>query len=129
MNLSTILNERVGISIGRLPTHTVFALRGDMDHTTAPALRERLLIALHHVKTPVVIDLSRVSVCDASGMALLVDLRRRAGLHGIRTSLAAPQPHVGELLRVTGLHRAFTIHSTLAAARLDRRVTARTAVA
>jgi anti-sigma B factor antagonist len=118
MNLNTILNGGAGFTRNQLPTHAVFALRGDIDRTTAPALRERLLIALHHTKTPVIIDLSRVSSCDSSGLALLVGARRRARLHGIPTSLAAPQPRVSEQLRVTGLHRAFTIHPTLAAAKL-----------
>lgn len=129
MNLTNILDDSVGLCISRLPTHTVFALRGDIDHTTTSPLRERLLIALRHAAKPVVIDLSRVSSCDASGLALLVCARRRAGLHGIRISLAAPQPHVSKCLRSTGLHRAFTIHPTLAAARPDRGGTARTAMA
>jgi anti-anti-sigma factor len=119
VNLNTILTGRAGFTSSQLPTHAVFALRGDIDRTTAPALRERLLIALHHTETPVIIDLSRVSSCDNSGLALLVGARRRARLHGIPTSLAAPQPRVSDLLRVTGLHRAFTIHPTLAAAQLN----------
>jgi anti-anti-sigma factor len=129
MNLNTILDDRAGFSSSQSPTHAVFALRGDVDRSTTPALRERLLIALHHTNTPVIIDLSRVSSCDNSGLALLVGARRRARLHGIHTSLAAPQPRVSELLRVTGLHRAFTIHPTLAAARLKGGAVARAAVA
>ena len=129
MNLNTIFNGRADFSISRSITHTVFALGGDMDRTTVPAFRERLLIALHHTNTPVIIDLSRVRSCDSSGLALLVDARRRAKLHGIHTCLAAPQPRISELLRITGLHRVFTIHSTLAAAHMSRRAADRSAVA
>jgi anti-sigma B factor antagonist len=129
MNVNTTLTERAGFSSSQLLTHAVFTLRGDVDRSTTPALRERLLIALHHTKTPVIIDLSRVSSCDGSGLALLIGARRRARLHGIHTSLAAPQPRVSDLLRSTGLHRAFTIHPTLAAAQLNRRAVARAAVA
>jgi anti-sigma B factor antagonist len=120
MNPNTVLGERAGFSSSQLPTHAVFALCGDMDRGTAPALRERLLIALHHTNTPVIIDLSLVSSCDSAGLALLVGARRRARLRGIHTSLAAPQPRVSDLLRTTGLHRAFTIHPSLAAAQLKR---------
>ena len=129
MNVNTILNGRADFSISRSTTHAVFALGGDVDRTTVSAFRERLLIALHHTKTPVIIDLSRVKSCDSSGLALLVGARRRAKLHGIHTSLAAPQPRVGELLRISGLHRVFTIHSTLAAAHLTRGAVVRSAVA
>jgi anti-anti-sigma factor len=129
MNLNTILNGRADFSISRSTTHAVFALGGDVDRTTVSAFRERLLIALHHTNTPVIIDLSRVRSCDSSGVALLVGARRRAKLHGIHTSLAAPQPRLSEILRITGLHRVFTIHSTLAAARVSRGAADRSAVA
>jgi anti-anti-sigma factor len=129
MNLTTILDDS-GLCVSQLPAHTVFALRGDLDQTTTPALLERLLIALRHAAKPVIIDMSRVSSCDASGVALLVCGRRRAALHRIRVTLAAPQPHVNTLLRSRGMHRAFTIYATLAAARSDRGgAAARTAVA
>jgi anti-sigma B factor antagonist len=59
-----------------------------------------------------------VSFCDASGLALLVGAQRRARLHGLTVILAAPPPKMSKLLRITGLDRAFTIHATLAAARL-----------
>jgi anti-anti-sigma factor len=104
----------------RLPGHTVIALRGELDIATTPALRTRILTILADTTTPVIIDLSAVSFCDASGLALLVGTQRRARLHGLAVTLAAPRPNVAKLLRVTGLDRAFVVRPTLTDTQLGR---------
>ena len=48
-----------------------------------------------------VIDLSGVSFCDVSALAVLVATQRRAGRLGITVRLSAPRPQVTRLLRVT----------------------------
>lgn len=106
------------LSTRRLPGHTVIAIRGELDIGTTAALRDRILTVLKDTAASVIIDLSEVSFCDASGLALLVGTRRRAGLYGVTVVLAAPRPSVRKLLHITGLDRAFTIHPTLVAARL-----------
>jgi anti-anti-sigma factor len=100
--------------------HTIIAIRGDLDMATTAALRGRILTILANATTPVIVDLSAVSFCDASGLALLVGARRRARLHGLTLTLAAPRPHVTKLLRITGLDNAFAVHPTLAAAQLSQ---------
>jgi anti-anti-sigma factor len=102
----------------RLPGHTVIAIHGELDIATTASLRIRILTILKETTTPLIIDLSGVSFCDASGLALLVGAQRRARLHRVTITLAAPRPNVAKLLRITGLDRAFTIHPTLASARL-----------
>jgi anti-anti-sigma factor len=102
----------------RLPRHTLIEVHGELDIATTASLRNRILTLLKDTTTPVIIDLSGVGFCDASGLALLVGARRRARLHGLSVTLAAPRPNVAKLLRITGLDRAFTIHPTLASARL-----------
>lgn len=99
--------------------HTVVALRGEIDIATAPALRERLnralaLAARHHRR--LVIDLSGVSFCDASGLAVLVGTLRRARRLATPMCLAAPRPQVAKLLSTTGLDRSLTVHDTLTVA-------------
>jgi anti-sigma B factor antagonist len=105
----------------RLPGHTVIAVHGELDITTTASLRDRILTLLKDTTpTTMIIDLSGVSFCDASGLALLIGAQRRARLHGVTIALAAPRPNVAKLLRTTGLDRAFTIHPTLATSRLGR---------
>jgi anti-anti-sigma factor len=115
MRLNTV-PSRVRLSARRLPTHIVVTIDGQLDVTSSAFLRDRLLIVLHHTTVPMIIDLSKVSSCDAAGLAPLVGASRRGLLHGVQVSLAAPQPYLTLLLRITGLHRVFAIHPTLATA-------------
>ncbi|MBC6459899.1 STAS domain-containing protein [Actinomadura sp. HBU206391] len=99
--------------------HKVVALRGEIDIATTPALRERLNDALgSRARSPrrLIIDLSGVTFCDASGLALLIGTQRRARLLGTRVSLVAPRSQVVKLLQITGLRRSLTVHATLTTA-------------
>ena len=96
--------------------YTIVAISGELDIANAYALRERLLDVLHRAGIRLVLDLSAVSFCDASGLATLVATRRRAVLLGGALRLAGAQPQVLKILRVTGLHRHLAIYPTTAAA-------------
>jgi anti-sigma B factor antagonist len=98
-----------GLSRERFAEHTVITLTGDLDIASTPSLRERLHIALRNTGAHVVIDLSGVTFCDASGLALLVGARRRTEPRGTTVALAAPRPQLAKLLHVTGLFRVFTV--------------------
>ena len=96
--------------------HTIAALSGELGIECAPALREQLLGLLRPAASRLVIDLSRVSYADASGLAVLVGTGRRAGLLGGYMRLAAPAPGVANVLRITGLHLRLDIFPTVQAA-------------
>lgn len=97
----------------RRPGRTIIALHGDLDLTSAPALREHLLAALRHSARLLILDLDEVSFCDAAGLTVLLGTQRRAAGLGITLSLAAPNPQVAKLLRITGLDRCLTVHPAL----------------
>jgi anti-anti-sigma factor len=120
---------RVRLFSRRLSGHTVIAIRGELDLATTAPLRDRILTILKDTTSPVIVDLSGVSFCDASGLALLVGTQRRATMHGLTVALAAPRPNLHKLLRITGLDRAFTVHPTLADAQLGRGLADHTAAA
>ena len=84
-----------------------------LDIDGAPALRERLIDVLHRGAGLLVLDLSQVRSCDASGLAVLIGTQRRARLLGIMMRLAAPSLPVVRVLRSTGLDRSFTIYPDL----------------
>ncbi|MFD8528014.1 STAS domain-containing protein [Streptosporangium canum] len=94
------------------PATTIVPLYGEIDIFTSPALRERLLRALRLSTGPLVLDLSRASFCDVSGLAVLVGTQRRARALGITLRLAAPRSQTVRLLRVTGLDRVLTTHGS-----------------
>ncbi|GGL02197.1 STAS domain-containing protein [Planomonospora parontospora] len=90
----------------RPPVPTVVRLSGEIDILTGRAIRERLLDALRHSAGPLVLDLSEVSFCDASGLSVLVGVQRRARELGVALILTAPRPHMSRILRITGLDRS-----------------------
>src|SRR4051794_40354235 len=91
-------SSRVRLLSRRQSGHTVISIRGELDIATTASLRDRILTVLKDTTSPVIVDLSGVTFCDASGLALLVGTRRRAALHGLTVTLAAPRPNVAKLL-------------------------------
>ena len=91
---------------------TIVRLCGALDIEVAPALRERLIDVLHRGPGLLVLDLSQVLSCDASGLAVLIGTQRRASLLGTKVRLLAPSLPVRKVLRSTGLDRSFSIYAT-----------------
>jgi anti-anti-sigma factor len=107
------VQAQAGLSVLSLPGFTIARLAGEIDIATTPALRERLLSVPGPDVRLLIIDLSGVSYCDVSGLAVLIGAQRRARGLGITVRLAAPRPQMARLLRVTGLESHFTICATL----------------
>jgi anti-anti-sigma factor len=95
---------------------TVAELAGELDIACTPALREQLLGLLRTGSGRLVIDLSKVSFCDARGLAVLVGTGRRARLLGGFLRLAAVSPQADRVLHITGLHRHLDVFPTVQAA-------------
>ena len=95
---------------------TIAGLSGELDIACAPALREQLLGLLGPGSSRLVIDLSKVSHCDASGLAVLIGAGRRARLLGGFLRLAAVSPQVDQGLHVTGLRQHLGVFPTVQAA-------------
>ncbi|WP_396453212.1 STAS domain-containing protein [Actinomadura sp.] len=104
--------EPVDLTLERLNERTVIAISGELDATSTPFLRVRLYAALRDCGAHVTVDLSDVTSCDASGLAMLVGARRRAEATGTALTLARPRPQPADLLRATGLHRVFMVGSS-----------------
>jgi len=95
---------------------TIAALSGELDIACAPALREQLLGLLRPGSSRLVIDLSKVSHCDANGLAVLIGTGRRARLLGRFLRLAAVSPQVDHELNITGLRQHLGVFPTVQAA-------------
>ncbi len=105
-----------GFSVSTEGGYTVVSLSGELDVACTPVLREQLLGVLRPRASRLVIDLSDVSFCDASGLAVLVGTGRRARLLGGVLRLAAPSPAVVSALRLGGLLGQFDVFPTVLAA-------------
>jgi anti-anti-sigma factor len=104
------------LSLSSQAGYTVATISGDLDIACVPVLREQLLGVLGPYANRMIIDLSGVTFCDASGLAVLVGVGRRAQLLDGVLRLAAPAPPVATVLRLTGLDLHFQIFPTLRAA-------------
>jgi anti-sigma B factor antagonist len=107
------VQAEMSLSVLSRPGFTIVRLEGDLDIATTPVLRERLLGVLGPGVRLLIIDLSGVSFCDVSALAVLIGTQRRARGQGSTVRLAAPRPQLAKLLRVTGLDRHFTICAAL----------------
>jgi anti-anti-sigma factor len=105
MNSGTTANPGLDLAAQTAGGITIAELTGELDIASAPALRDQLLGLLRPGSSRLVIDLSGVSFCDASGLEVLVNTARRARLLGGFLRLAAVSPQVGQVLNITGLHR------------------------
>ncbi|MEU8118338.1 STAS domain-containing protein [Spirillospora sp. NPDC049024] len=119
MQTADTASPEAGLHREQFAEHTVIAITGDLDISSVPALRGRLDVALRDAGAHVVIDLSGVTFCDASGLALLTGARRSAEPAGTAIVLAGPRPHMVRLLRVSGLSRVFAVHPSVDAARVS----------
>jgi anti-anti-sigma factor len=107
----------------------IAVLRGGLDITSSPTLREKLLGLLCPGTSRLIVDLSAVRYADASGLAVLVGAGRRADLLGGWLRLASPTPDVARVLSATGLDRYLAAFPTVADAITGRRPDAGTAEA
>ncbi len=103
----------VEVSVAYRATHTIVRLCGEIDIATAPGLRERILDLLQPGMWLVILDLSGVSFCDASGLGVLVGSHHHATRLGITLRLTAPQPQISMLLRIHGLDRVLATYPAL----------------
>jgi anti-anti-sigma factor len=103
----------VGLFVLHRSTHTLIRLRGEIDLATAPRLRERLLGLLQPGVGLVILDLSGVSFCDASGLGVLVGSHRHATTLGLTLRLTALNPQIVRLLHIHGLDRVLAIYPVL----------------
>jgi len=115
----------LGFSTRLQDGYTVATLSGELDVACTPELREQLLAVLTPWASRLVLDLSGISFCDASGLAVLVSTSRRAALLGGLLRVVAPSSPVDVALQESGLLRLFDIFPTVAAATKAQQVTRR----
>ncbi|MGD9695395.1 MAG: STAS domain-containing protein [Thermoleophilia bacterium] len=95
---------------------TLVTLGGELDIYTVGSFREDLE-QVDPVSTPVVIDLTDVTLLDSSGLGALVSLLNRARAGQGRLGLICPHRRLRRVFEITGLRRAFVFGDDLDAVR------------
>jgi anti-sigma B factor antagonist len=91
-----------------------FTLRGELDHATAPELRNPLEEAIDQGGRAFLIDLSDCSFIDSTGLSVIVNARSRVldDSQGGRFEICCADSQIRRLLEITGIDRAFGVHQT-----------------
>ena len=95
--------------------HTVVALEGEIDLEQAGAVRKALLESLKKGRN-VLVDLSKVTYIDSSGIASLVEGLQVARRQRSELALVSVNQRVRRVLELARLDKVFLIHADLAAA-------------
>jgi anti-sigma B factor antagonist len=98
------------------PTGPVLEITGDLDHHTAPELRQTIDRLTLNPGQRLVLDLARLNFCDSSGITALLATRNLATEQGADIALAAVPANITRILRIVGLDRIFTLHPDTATA-------------
>ncbi|MGH9291387.1 MAG: STAS domain-containing protein [Acidimicrobiales bacterium] len=94
----------------------VLVVRGEIDVSTAPELRDRLLRTAHDGHSTVVVDLSEVTFLDSTALGVLVSGLKRFRAAGGDLRLVVTGRSVSKVLEITGLVEVFPIFETVPAA-------------
>ena len=96
----------------RLDDRTVLiACEGELDLSTAPQLKWRLVDALEGGRTAIVVDLGDVNFMDSTALGVLVGVRRSLDV-GARLAVVCRHPNVLNVFEVSGLDSAFDMFAT-----------------
>ena len=104
------------LSLETIPVGTdcaVVRVKGEIDVYTAPQLREKVLELIGDGVLHVIADLRDVEFLDSTGLGAIVGGHKRLRTHDGSLVLAASPERIVRLFRITGLDRAFALHSSV----------------
>lgn len=95
---------------------TVVEVAGEIDVSSADALRDELSRVLERERTDLVIDLREVQFMDSTGLGVLVGTLKKVRIQGGTLQLVIDNERLLKVLRLTALLQVFTVRDTLEAA-------------
>ncbi|MFC4052423.1 STAS domain-containing protein [Actinomadura syzygii] len=91
----------------------VLRVAGDLDHHTAPRLREALDKVPWAAGGILVLDLSGLAYCDSTGITVLINAYKRSKPTGGRLLIAGLNSDLREVFTIIGLDQIFVFHPTV----------------
>jgi anti-sigma B factor antagonist len=101
------------LAVSERPGVTVLQVKGSVDLTTAPALRERLVELMANGNLCIVADLLETDFLDSTGLGALVGALKRLRSRDGEMRLVCKDGHVRKVFTITKLDRVFPIYATL----------------
>lgn len=91
---------------------SVISVEGELDVSTAPALKWALLDSAQDGHGQLVVDLSLASFMDSTALGVLIGVQRSLDAGG-RMAIVCATPTIMSVFEVSGMDGAFAIHATL----------------
>jgi anti-sigma B factor antagonist len=88
---------------------TEIRLRGELDMSTAPLLRDLLVRVASEGTTQVTLDLAGLAFIDSTGLSVLITGLKRLRQQGGDMTLRSPTAGTRKVLEITGLTEVFAI--------------------
>ena len=95
----------------------VLALEGEIDLHQSPIFKQELAAAIDRRPARILVDLSRVTYMDSSGLAVLVEALQRVSGNGGKLGLFGLGQSVRHIFEIARLDQVFQIFPDEAAAR------------
>jgi anti-sigma B factor antagonist len=112
VDLVVQVDERDGWAVARVS--------GDLDLTTAPRLRERVVQLVVNGQPRVVLDLQAVDFVDSTGLGVIVGLLKRTRGQGGDLRLVSTRTALQKVLELTALEHALPLAATVEEALTER---------
>jgi anti-sigma B factor antagonist len=94
----------------------VISVTGELDIATAEQAYAYISKVIDSWPTPVSVDLSGLTFCDASGLGVLAKIARHARQAGRQLRLTSARPSLLKIMRITGLDGTFPeLHPSVSA--------------
>ena len=94
----------------------VLPLEGEIDLHVSPRVASRLQSLISSKPQQVVVDMSKVSYIDSSGLAVLIEGMQNVAAYGGKFSLAGLQESVRPIFEIARLDQVFQIYPDVNAA-------------
>lgn len=98
------------------PSGPVIELAGELDHDSAPEIRDLLPGLAIERGQQLVVDLGGLTFCDSTGITVLIAARNVALAARATIALAAVPERISRIFGVVGLDQVFPTHPTVQAA-------------
>lgn len=96
-----------------MPAEKVIPLDGEIDLHVSPRVSATLNGAIAEKPKRLVVDLSKVSYIDSSGLAVLIEAMQSVEKYGGKFALAALQKNVKPIFEIARLDQVFRIFPTV----------------
>ncbi len=108
------MTEEVTLQVLTVHGHTVLAVSGEIDISTATVLRKAIDSVIQDGTHRLIVDLENVGFMDSSGLNTLISVIRRLGPGSLL--VAASQPHIRRVFSLSGIDQLIPVFGSVAAA-------------